>query len=284
MTSPLEKAAILTEALPYIQAFYGKIVVVKYGGNAMTDPALEEMVLKDVILMKLIGMRPVLVHGGGPMIDRWLERVNIKAEFIDGLRVTDQATMEVVQMVLAGKVNKEIVSRIQRLGGKAAGLCGLDAGMIRAKRITSPQDLGFVGEITAVDPSLILTLIDRDFIPVVSSVAGGDEGESLNINADTVASALGGALKAHKLVLLTDVEGIFLGEGDERKLASLLEAKEIPDLIRQGALTGGMIPKAQGCMEAVAQGVENVHIIDGRKPHALLLEVFTKEGIGTWVK
>ena len=284
MLTPLEKAGILTEALPYIQAFYGKTVVVKYGGNAMIDPKLEELVLKDVILMKLIGMKPVLVHGGGPMIDHWLDRLNIQAEFINGLRVTDKETMEIVEMVLAGKVNKVIVSRIQKLGGKAVGICGKDAGMIKARRITQPQDLGLVGEITEVDPSLILTLIERDFIPVVSSVAGGDDAESLNINADTVASALGGALKAHKLVLLTDVEGILLGDGEERKLASRLAAKDIPELIRQGALTGGMIPKAEGCMEAVAQGVENVHIIDGRKPHALLLEVFTKEGIGTWVQ
>ena len=284
MLSPLEKAGILTEALPYIQAFYGKIVVVKYGGSAMTDPELEELVLKDVILMKLIGMKPVLVHGGGPMIDHWLDRLDIRADFIDGLRVTDEATMEVVEMVLAGKVNKEVVSRIQKLGGKAVGLCGKDAGMIKARRVIEPRDLGLVGEITGVDTSLILTLIEKDFIPVVSPVGGGEEGESLNINADTVASALGGALKAHKLVLLTDVEGIFLGEGEERKLASRLNAEDIPGLIRRGDLTGGMIPKAQGCMEAVTNGVENVHIIDGRKPHALLLEVFTNEGIGTWVR
>jgi len=284
MISPLEKAGILTEALPYIQAFYGKIVVVKYGGNAMVDPGLEEMVLKDVILMKLIGMKPVLVHGGGPMITAWLDRLGIKAEFIDGLRVTDEATMEVVEMVLAGTLNKGIVSRIQKLGGKAVGLCGKDAGMIVARRITQPRDLGFVGEIAEVDPSLIHTLIEQDFIPVVSSVGLGEAGESLNINADTVASALGGALKAHKLVLLTDVEGIFLGDGEGRKLASQLAAEDIPRLIENGELTGGMIPKAQGCLEAVVQGVENVHIIDGRKPHALLLEIFTNEGIGTWVK
>jgi acetylglutamate kinase len=284
MISPLEKAEILTEALPYIQAFYGKVVVVKYGGNAMIDPALEELVLKDVILMKLIGMKPVLVHGGGPMINNWLERLNIEAQFVDGLRITDEATMEVVEMVLAGTVNKGIVSRIQKLGGKAVGLCGKDAGMMMARRITQPRDLGLVGEVACIDPSLIFTLIERDFIPVVSSVCLGSGGESLNVNADTVASALGGALKAHKLVLLTDVEGIFLGEGDNRKLASQLEAKDIPLLIEQGELTGGMIPKALGCLEAVEQGVENVHIIDGREPHALLLEIFTHEGIGTWVK
>ena len=284
MISPMEKAAILTEALPYIQAFHGKIVVVKYGGNAMIDPKLEESVLKDLILMKLIGMKVVLVHGGGPMINEWLDKLEIKAEFIDGLRVTDAATMEVVEMVLAGTVNKGIVSRIQKLGGKAVGLCGKDAGLIKARRITEPHDLGLVGEITSIDTSLILALIDQDFIPVVSPVGSGEDGESLNINADTAASALGGALKAHKLVLLTDVEGIFLGDGENRKLASQLEAADIPDLIEKGELTGGMIPKALGCLEAVNQGVENVHIIDGREPHTLLLEIFTNEGIGTWVK
>ena len=284
MITPMEKASILTEALPYIQAFHGKIVVVKYGGNAMIDPALEESVLKDVILMKLIGMKVVLVHGGGPMINEWLDKLEIKAEFIDGLRVTDAATMEVVEMVLAGSVNKGIVSRIQNLGGKAVGLCGKDAGLIKAQRITEPHDLGLVGEISEIDTSLILTLIDEDFIPVVSPVGSGEGGESLNINADTVASALGGALKAHKLVLLTDVEGIFLGDGADRTLASQLDAVDIPRLIEEGQLTGGMIPKALGCLEAVNQGVENVHIIDGREPHTLLLEIFTREGIGTWVK
>lgn len=283
MLSPMEKAGVLTEALPYIQEFYGKTVVVKYGGNAMIDPLLEEMVLKDVILMKLIGMKPVLVHGGGPMINQWLDRLQIKANFVDGLRVTDEAAMEVVEMVLAGKVNKSIVSRIQKLGGKAVGICGKDGGLIVARRKTKPQDLGLVGEITEVHPQLVETLIKEDFIPVVSSVGSGERGESLNINADTVASALGGALKAHKLVLLTDVEGIFLGTGDNKKLASKLKASEIPGLIETGVLTGGMIPKALGCLEAVNQGVENVHIIDGRKPHSLLIEIFTNEGIGTWV-
>lgn len=283
MLTALEKAGVLTEALPYIQAFFGKTVVVKYGGNAMINPELEEMVLKDVILMKLIGMKPILVHGGGPMINQWLERLEIEATFVDGLRVTDKAAMEVVEMVLAGKVNKSIVSRIQGLGGKAVGICGKDAGLFKARRITQPRDLGFVGEITEVDPHILQTLIKEDFIPVVSSVGYGQEGESLNINADTVASALGGALKAHKLVLLTDVEGIFLDQEGQKVLASQLKAQDIPRLIEEGVLSGGMIPKALGCLEAVKEGVENVHIIDGRKPHALLLEIFTKEGIGTWV-
>jgi acetylglutamate kinase len=283
MLSPLEKAGVLTEALPYIQAFYGHTVVIKYGGNAMINPELEEMVLKDVILMKLIGMKPVLVHGGGPMINQWLDKLQIKANFVDGLRVTDEAAMEVVEMVLAGKVNKNIVSRIQKLGGKAVGICGKDGGLIQARRKTEPKDLGLVGEVIKVNPQLITTLIQEDFIPVVSSVGMGEDGESLNINADTVASALGGALVADKLVLLTDVEGIFIDAGQGKELASKLKASEIPSLIDTGILTGGMIPKALGCLEAVNQGVRNVHIIDGRQAHALLLEIFTREGIGTWV-
>lgn len=283
MLSPLDKAGVLTEALPYIQAFSGKTVVIKYGGNAMINPELEELVLKDVILMKLIGMKPILVHGGGPMINQWLDKLNIQASFVDGLRVTDEAAMEVIEMVLAGKVNKSIVCRIQKLGGKAVGICGKDGGLIQAKRKSSPQDLGLVGEVVAVNTKVIETLLQEDFIPVVSSVAMGEDGESLNINADTVAAALGGALKANKLVLLTDVEGIFLDSGDGKKLASQLKAAEIPGLIDAGILTGGMIPKAMGCLDAVKQGVENVHIIDGRKPHSLLLEIFTKDGVGTWV-
>jgi len=283
MLSPFDKAAVLTEALPYIQAFFGKTVVIKYGGNAMINPELEEMVLKDVILMKLIGMKPVLVHGGGPMINQWLVKLDIKAEFIDGLRVTDEAAMEVIEMVLAGKVNKSIVSRIQKLGGKAVGICGKDGGLIQARRKTEPQDLGLVGEVVKVNPDIIETLIEKDYIPVVSSVGLGENGESLNINADTVAAALGGALKANKLVLLTDVEGIFLESDQGRVLASELNAADIPGLIEAGVLTGGMIPKAMGCLDAVKQGVENVHIIDGRKSHSLLLEIFTKDGIGTWV-
>lgn len=282
MLTALEKAGVLTEALPYIQSFSGKTIVIKYGGHAMNNPQLEELVLKDIILMKLVGMNPVIVHGGGPAIDHWLKKINIEAKFINGLRVTDEATMEVVEMVLAGKINKGIISLINSFGGKAVGLCGKDGRLIEAEKIKSCDDLGLVGEVVRINPEIIQTLTKEGYIPVVSPIAAGPNGETLNINADYVAGALGGALKAHKLVLLTDVEGIYLGEGPE-SLVSRLTKTEINQLIRQGIIKGGMIPKVESCLSALEKGVENVHIIDGRKPHSLLLEIFTKEGIGTMV-
>lgn len=282
MLTALEKAGVLTEALPYIQSFAGKTIVIKYGGHAMNNPQLEELVLKDIILMKLVGMNPVIVHGGGPAIDQWLKKINIEAKFINGLRVTDEATMEVVEMVLAGKINKGIISLINSFGGKAVGLCGKDGRLIEAEKIKSCDDLGLVGEVVRINPGIIQTLTEEGYIPVVSPIAAGPNGETLNINADYVAGALGGALKAHKLVLLTDVEGIYLGEGPE-SLVSRLTQTEIHQLIRQGIIKGGMIPKVESCLSALEKGVENVHIIDGRKPHSLLLEIFTKEGIGTMV-
>jgi len=280
--TPLEKAGVLTEALPYIQSFAGKTIVIKYGGHAMNNPELEELVLKDIILMKLVGMNPVIVHGGGPAIDQWLKKINVEAKFINGLRVTDEATMEVVEMVLAGKINKGIISLINRFGGKAVGLCGKDGRLIEAKKKKSSDDLGLVGEVVKINPEIIQTLTKEGYIPVVSPIGAGPQGETLNINADYVAGALGGALKAHKLVLLTDVEGIYLGDGPE-SLVSRLSQTEIHQLIKQGIIKGGMIPKVESCLSALEKGVENVHIIDGRKPHSLLLEIFTKEGIGTMV-
>jgi acetylglutamate kinase len=284
--TPLQKSEVLMEALPYIQEFSGKTIVIKLGGHAMTDPELKTMVLKDILLMKLIGMNPVLVHGGGPFIDEWLDRLQIPASFVEGLRVTDEQVMEVVEMVLNGKVNKAIVSQIQRLGGPAVGICGKDGGLFAAKRKTKPKDIGLVGEITQVRPQILQSLIQEGFIPVVSPISMGEKGETLNINADNAAGALGGALAAHKLVLLTDVEGIYLGPQTggvmTQSLASVLKAKEIPGMILDGAITGGMIPKAECCLDALKRGVENVHIINGKNPHSLLLEIFTKEGIGTW--
>lgn len=280
MLTALEKANVLTEALPYIQAFAGKTIVVKYGGHAMTSPELEQMVLKDIILMKLVGMNPVIVHGGGPAIDHWLKKVNHKAQFVNGLRVTDENTMEIVEMVLAGKVNKGIVRQINHYGGKAVGLCGIDGGLIKAKRISA--ELGLVGEVTQINPDIVQSLTQEGYIPIVAPLGFDEEGETLNINADSVAGALGGALKAHKLVMLTDVEGIFLGDSAET-LASRLTAKEIPQLIDEEIIKGGMIPKVNSCLHALAQGVENVHIVDGRKPHSMLLEIFTQKGIGTMV-
>ena len=282
MLSALEKAGVLTEALPYIQSFAGKTIVIKYGGHAMVNPDLEELVLKDVILMKLVGMNPVIVHGGGPIIDEWLKKINVEAKFINGLRVTDEATMEVVEMVLAGKINKGIVSLINKYGGKAVGLCGKDGNLIVAGKKQADADLGLVGEVVRINPQIIHILSKEGYIPVVAPIGAGMHGESFNINADYVAGALGGALRAHKLVLLTDVEGIYLGDGHD-SLASRLSGKDISELIKRGIIKGGMIPKAESCLTALAQGVENVHIVDGRKPHSLLLEIFTKEGIGTMV-
>lgn len=282
MLTALEKAGILTEALPYIQSFAGKTIVIKYGGHAMIDPELEEMVLKDIILMKLVGMNPVIVHGGGPAINEWLKKINIQAKFVNGLRVTDTATMEVVEMVLAGKVNKGIISLINSFGGKAVGLSGKDGRLIEADRKKASEDLGLVGEVVRINPEIIQTLTKEGYIPVVAPIGAGPQGETLNINADYVAGALGGALKAHKLVLLTDVEGIYLGDGPET-LVSRLSQNEINQLINEGIIKGGMIPKVESCLSALEKGVENVHIIDGRKPHSLLLEIFTNEGIGTMV-
>jgi len=281
MLTALDKANVLTEALPYIQAFAGKTIVIKYGGHAMIDPQLEELVLKDIILMKLVGMNPVIVHGGGPLIDKWLNKLNLEAKFVNGLRVTDEDTMEIVEMVLVGKVNKDIVRLINLFGGKAIGLSGKDGRMIMARR-KADAELGLVGEVEQINPEIVQILTQKGYIPVVSPIGVSEEGETLNINADYVAGALGGALQAHKLVLLTDVEGIFLGEGAET-LASRLTAQEIPLLIQKGVIKGGMIPKVESCLHALEKGVGNVHVIDGRKPHSLLLEIFTKEGIGTMV-
>lgn len=282
MLTALEKAGVLTEALPYIQSFAGKTIVIKYGGHAMTNPQLEETVLKDIILMKLVGMNPVIVHGGGPAIDSWLKKINIEPRFVNGLRVTDEKTMEVVEMVLAGKINKGIISQLNRFGGKAVGLCGKDGRLIEAERKGKSPDLGLVGEIIRINPEIITILTQQGYIPVVAPIAAGSAGETLNINADYVAGALGGALGAHKLVLLTDVEGIYLGDGPDT-LASRLTESEIKRLIEQGIIKGGMIPKVESCLAAIREGVDNVHIIDGRKPHSLLLEIFTNKGIGTMV-
>lgn len=292
MLSATEKAGILVEALPYIQQFAGKTIVIKLGGHAMTNAEMERTVLQDIILMKLVGMKPVIVHGGGPSIDVWMKKVGLQPNFVNGLRVTDEATLEVAEMVLNGRINKSIVGRINELGGKAIGICGKDGNLIQAtykktlikdeKGLESWASLGLVGEITQVNPELIHTMTDSGYIPVVSPIGIGPQGESLNINADHVAGALGGALQAHKLFLLTDVEGIYLGEGPE-SMASQLTAGEVRAYIASGVIKGGMIPKVESCLYALQHGVQNVHIIDGRKPHTLLLEIFTKKGIGTMV-
>jgi len=281
---PLAKAEILIEALPYIKKFYGKTVVIKYGGHAMTDPLLKDKVIADIVLMKYVGINPVIVHGGGPEINHWLEKTEVTSQFINGLRVTDEKTMEIVQMVLVGKVNKEIVSLVEKNGGKAIGLSGLDGELIKARKKKAyyngaEVDLGFVGEIEKVNPELIYTALEKDYIPVIAPVGSG-EGKVYNINADYVAGSIAASLKADKLVLLTDVEGVF---DQEQNLISSLSISEAKNLIQQGVIKGGMIPKIECCMKALSSGVNSTHIIDGRLPHALLLEIFTDKGIGTMV-
>lgn len=281
--SAMEKAEILVEALPYIKEFYGKRVVIKYGGAAMQDCALKKKVMQDIVLMKYVGMHPIVVHGGGPDINAMLKRLNIKSSFIDGLRVTDQDTMEIVEMVLGGKVNKEIVSGLNASGGKAIGISGKDGGLLEARAMDDTGKMGFVGEVCQVNPQIIETLIENGYIPVIAPIGIDNEQQSYNINADLVAAALAVALKADKLVLLTDVPGLLQNPKDSESLISVLKVSEVPDYIANGIIAGGMIPKVKCCVEAVTGGVGRTHIIDGRVPHSILLEIFTDEGIGTMV-
>ncbi|NVL89858.1 MAG: acetylglutamate kinase [Desulfobacterales bacterium] len=285
-------ADILIEALPYIRRFYGKTIVIKYGGHAMVEGHLKEGFARDITLMKFIGLHPVVVHGGGPQIGLVLEKMGIDSQFIDGMRVTDEPTMDVVEMVLVGKVNKEIVAQINQQGGKAVGLSGKDGGLILSKKLhlvrsqaedKPPEiiDIGMVGEVVAVNPESIQTLEEGGFIPVIAPVGVGDSGETYNINADWVASKVAVALNAAKLILLTDVEGVM--DDMNGSLISSVKTEVVKKMLEEGAISGGMIPKIQCAMEAVHQGVERVHIIDGRKPHAVLLELFTDRGIGTEV-
>ncbi len=283
-----KKARTLSEAMPYIQRFFDKTIVVKYGGNAMTDPALQESFASDVVMLKLVGMNPVVVHGGGPQINDLLSRVGKQGEFIQGMRVTDQETMDVVEMVL-GKVNKDIVNLINKHGGKAVGLTGQDGSFIRAKKLmlesnTAPGemlDIGLVGEITKIDPSIITFLDSGDFIPVIAPIGVAADGETLNINADLVAGKLAEVLGAEKLVLLTNTPGVLDKNGE---LLTGLTPKQIDDLVADGTLSGGMLPKIGSALDAARGGVKSVHIIDGRVEHALLLEILTDEGVGTLIK
>ena len=287
--SPAQKAAIIAEALPYIRRFQDKTLVIKYGGNAMTDPHLKECFARDVVLLKLVGFNPVVVHGGGPQIETMLTRVGKKGEFIQGMRVTDAETMELVEMVLGGQVNKEIVSLINQAGGKAVGLTGKDSGFIRAKKLKMENkdvpgdliDIGQVGDITQIDPSLISFLDKGDFIPVIAPIGVGEQGESYNINADVVAGKLAEILKAEKLVLLTNTPGVLDKAG---KLLTGLTPRQIDDLVADGTLSGGMLPKIGSALDAARNGVKSVHIIDGRVEHCLLLEILTDHGVGTMIK
>lgn len=285
MLSPLEKAGILVEALPYIKKFYGKTVVIKYGGHAMINCELKQAVMTDLVLMKFVGINPVVVHGGGPEITGMLKRLGIESQFVGGMRVTDTPTMEVVEMVL-GKLNKEITSLINKLGGRGIGLSGKDGNLITAtkKMGNGQQDIGFVGEVAQINPRLVETVIKEGYVPVVSPVGVGQDGESYNINADYVAGAMATALKADKLIILTDVEGILEDRNDKSSLISTLKVGDIPSLIERGVLEGGMIPKVECCVEAIKGGVNTTHILDGRVPHSILLEVFTDKGIGTMVE
>ncbi len=286
MEELIKKAGTLIEALPYIQKFYGKTVVIKYGGNAMINDELKSSVMEDITLLKFIGLNPIVVHGGGPDISSELNSHNVKSEFINGLRKTDDETMRIAQMVLVGKTNKEIVSLINAKGGRAVGICGIDAGFIKCKKQTTvvdgvKTDLGWVGEIEEVSDYLLKHLANDQCIPVIAPIGTDNEGNSYNINADTVAGAVATAVKAEKLILLTDVEGI-----KDEKSQVIYEAHkdEINKMIADGTINGGMIPKVLGCLEAIDSGVNGVHIIDGRIPHCLLLEIFTKSGIGTLIK
>ncbi|NJR49935.1 MAG: acetylglutamate kinase [Leptolyngbyaceae cyanobacterium CSU_1_3] len=274
------RVRVLSEALPYIQQFAGRTIVVKYGGAAMKDSSLKEKVIRDVVFMACVGLRPILVHGGGPEINAWLDKLGIEPQFKNGLRVTDAATMDVVEMVLVGRVNKEIVSLINQAGGSAVGLCGKDASLIRA-RPADAEGIGFVGEVTSVDTSILETLVNNGHIPVVSSVAADETGQAYNINADTVAGEIAAALGAEKLILLTDTAGILRDYKDISTLIPKLDIQEARRLIDSGVVSGGMIPKVSCCVRSLAQGVRAAHIVDGRLPHALLLEIFTDAGIGS---
>ena len=282
-----DRARVLIQALPYIQKFMGKTIVVKYGGNAMINHDLKAAVIQDVVLMACVGIRTVLVHGGGPEIEHMLKKIGKESRFVNGLRYTDEETMEIVQMVLAGKVNKDIVSLIQQAGGQALGICGLDGGLLQARKLKSPAgDLGLVGEISAVKTAVLDDVLSRGYIPVVSTVAQGVDnaaGQSLNINADTAAAQIAAALGAEKLMLMTDVRGILRDVNDPDSLLQEIKRSELDRLIKEGTVSKGMIPKVDCCRVALDAGVKKAHIIDGRIPHALLLELFTDEGIGTQV-
>lgn len=276
-----ERAEVLTQALPYIQKYAGKIVVVKYGGNAMTSDELKHAVMLDVVLLSLVGIKVVLVHGGGPEINEMLDKLGIESKFVDGLRYTDEETALVVQMVLAGKVNKNLVSLLQSHGGRAIGLCGIDGGLLKAAKKESDVDLGYVGEVEAVDTKPILDALDNGYIPVIASVSADENGQAYNINADTAASAIAAALGAENLILMTDIRGLLYDKNDENTVIPVVNVSEVASMIKQGIISGGMIPKIESCVETVRRGASKVAIIDGRIPHSILIEMLDTEGIGT---
>ena len=274
-----QRAGILIQALPYIQKYYNKVIVVKYGGNAMINEELKAAVMGDIVLLSLIGIKVVLVHGGGPEISEMLGKIGKKSEFVNGLRVTDAESMDIVQQVLTGKVNKNLVNLLNGIGGKAIGLCGIDGYMIKAKQMDPA--LGFVGEVTEIDPQPILDILEKGYIPVIATVGCDAEGNSYNINADTAAARIASALKAESLISMTDISGILRDKDDPETLIPVVHVSEAPQLIREGIISGGMIPKVNCCIEAIRRGVKRVFIIDGRIPHSILIEMMTDEGIGT---
>lgn len=282
--TPELKAGILVEALPYIQEYYGKIVVIKYGGNAMINEELKQAVISDLVLLNLVGIKVVLVHGGGPEISELLKKTGKESRFVKGLRYTDEETMDIVQMVLGGKVNKNLVNLFKNAGGKAVGLSGMDGGLFEAAKLVDPDgtDYGYVGDIVKTNPQIVLDVLEHGYIPVVSSVAAGvDDASSYNVNADTAAEKLAVALKAKKLILLTDVCGLMEDPKDVSTLIPQLKVSQVPALIREGIISGGMIPKVNCCVEAVRQGVERANIQDGRVPHSILIELLSNDGVGT---
>mgnify|MGYP005870845869 FL=1 len=282
--SNVVKAQVLNDALPYIQKYHDKVVVIKYGGNAMTSEELKNAVMSDIVLLSLVGIKAVLVHGGGPEINEALKRMNIESRFIGGLRYTDADTAEVVRMVLAGKINKALVSLLEQHGGRALGLCGSDGGMLQVKKLEGPNDLGFVGEITDVNVRPIRDALDNGYIPVIATVSTDASGQVYNINADTAASRIAAALQAENLILMTDIRGLLRDKDDEATLIPEVQVSEVPYLVKQGIISGGMIPKIECCVEAVRRGVAKTCIIDGRIRHSILIEMLSNEGIGTLFK
>lgn len=278
----LQRAEVITQALPYIQKYHNKIIVIKYGGNAMVSEELKLQVMEDIVLLSLIGVKPVLVHGGGPEISEMLKKVGKESKFVDGLRVTDKETAEIVQMVLAGKINKQLVNLLGEHGGSAIGISGIDAHLIEAE--VKDERLGFVGEITKVNVKPILDLLENDYIPVVSTVGCDNEGNAYNINADTAASFIAGAMGAERLITMTDIPGILRDTSDPDSIIKCIDINEAKELFETGIISGGMIPKVQCCIDAIEMGVKKVTILDGRVPHAILLEMLTNEGAGTMVK
>ena len=281
MDQVMQKAAVLIEALPYIQKFNRKIIVVKYGGSAMSNEELQKNVIKDVTLLKLVGFKPIIVHGGGKAISRWVEKVGKEPSFVNGLRVTDEETMEIAEMVL-GRVNKNLVTMVEELGVKAVGISGKDGGLLKVeKKYSDGKDIGFVGNITEVDPKVIYDLLEKDFLPIIAPIGLDENFQTYNINADDAACAIAKAVGADKLVFLTDIEGLYRDINDKSTFISRLTASQAESLISEGVIRGGMLPKLGNCTSAVRNGVNRVHILDGRIPHCMLLEIFTNQGIGT---